>query len=111
MKITKRKLRRIISEERSRLLKEQPSLATRQANLLSAIDQGIGKVEEVEKEMYGLVDPSEISSTHPTGPTPTTGDNLATQLAAAIVDLNNAFEAVELYFDDEAGRNPGGSIG
>ena len=48
MKITKRKLRRIISEERSKLLKEQ-SPASRQANLLSAIDQGIGKVEEVEK--------------------------------------------------------------
>ena len=104
MKITKKKLRRIISEERVKLLKEQ-SPASRQANLLSAIDQGIGKVEAVEKELYGLVDPAARPGEPPFG------DELGKQLAAAIVDLNNAFEAVELYFDDEAGRNPGGSIG
>jgi hypothetical protein len=105
-KISGRRLRRIITEEKAKLLKEE-SPASRQANLLSAIDQGIGKVEEVEKELYGLVDPG--LGPHSQGMP--LGDELGKQLAAAIVDLNSAFDAVELYFDDEAGRNPGGSIG
>ena len=73
--------------------------------VLSAWDQAIGKVEAVEKELYGLVDPYNVNEK------PTFGDAIGKQLAAAIMELNQAYEALELHFDDEAGRNPGGSIG
>jgi|ETNmetMinimDraft_30_1059905.scaffolds.fasta_scaffold170888_2 hypothetical protein len=102
MKITKTGLRTLIKEERTKLLSE-----AEQHVLLSAWDQAIGNVEAVEKELYGLVDPG--LGMHSQG-TPL-GDELGKQLAAAVLELNQAFEALELHFDDEAGRNPGGSIG
>jgi|TARA_R110000824_G_scaffold238937_1_gene427624 hypothetical protein len=100
MKITKRQLRSIIKEEKKNLLCE-----VEQHVVLSAWDQAIGKVEAVEKELYGLEDPANV------GEVPPFGDALGKQLAAAIMELNQAFEALELHFDDESGRHPGGSIG
>ena len=100
MKITKRQLRRIIKEEKTKILNE-----AEEHIVLSAWDQAIGKVEAVEKELYGLVDPYNVNEE------PTFGDALGKQLAAAIMELNQAYKALELHFDDEAGRNPGGSIG
>jgi hypothetical protein len=107
MKITKRQIKRIIKEEKKNILCE-----AEQHVLLSAWDQAIGKVEAVEEELYGLVDPDAVEGGTRMGePNQTFGDQMAVQLAAAIVELNQAFEALELHFDDEAGRNPGGSIG
>ena len=100
MKISKRQLRRIIKEEKTKMLNEAEEHV-----VLSAWDQAIGKVEAVEKELYGLEDPANV------GEVPPFGDALGKQLAAAIMELNQAYEALELHFDDEAGRNPGGSIG
>ena len=100
MKITKRQLKTIIKEEKAKMLNENEEHI-----VLSAWDQAIGKVEAVEKELYGLEDPANV------GEVPPFGDALGKQLAAAIMELNQAFEALELHFDDEAGRNPGGSIG
>ena len=114
MKVTKRQLRQIIKEEKTKVLCE-----AEQHVLLSAWDQAIGKVEAVEKELYGLVDPGsgdlfrhamDDTLRHSAGDLPA-GDMLGKQLAAAIVELNQAYKALELHFDDEAGRNPGGSIG
>jgi len=102
MKITKRQLKRIIKEEKVKVLNEAD-----QHIVLSAWDQAIGKVEAVEKELYGLVDPE----TYTRGTGEQAGDDLGAQLAAAIMELNQAYKALELHFDDEAGRNPGGSIG
>ena len=100
MKASRRQLRRLIKEEKAKLLNE-----VEQHVVLSAWDQAIRKVEAVEKEIYGLEDP------HNVGEIPPFGDMLGKQLAAAIVELNQAFEALELHFDDESGRHPGGSIG
>ena len=100
MKITKRQLKTIIKEEKAKMLNENEEHI-----VLSAWDQAIGKVEAVEKELYGLEDPANV------GEVPPFGDALGKQLAAAIMELNQAFEALELHFDDESGRNPGGSIG
>jgi len=100
MKVTKRSLRALIKEERTKLLSEAD-----QHVILSAWDQAIGNVEAVEKELYGLEDPQNV------GEAPPFGDALGKQLAAAVLELNQAFEALELHFDDESGRNPGGSIG
>ena len=100
MKISKRQLRQIIKEEKTKLLTEADEVV-----LLSALDQAISRVEAVEKEVYGLVDPGEPPGTEPMG------DDLGGSLAIAIQELNQAYKAIELHFDDEAGRNPGGSIG
>jgi hypothetical protein len=100
MKITKSSLRTLIKEERIKLLSE-----ANQSVVLSAWDQAIQSVEAVEKELYGLADPDATPGEVPFG------DELGRQLAAAILELNQAFEALEFHFDDEAGRNPGGSIG
>ena len=100
MKITKRQLRKVIKEEKRSLLCE-----AEQHVILSAWDQAIMNVEAVEKELYGLEDPYNV------GEVPPFGDVLGEQLAAAIKELNQAYKALELHFDDEAGRNPGGSIG
>jgi hypothetical protein len=100
MKITKRQLKRIIKEEKKNILCE-----VEQHVLLSAWDQAIGKVEAVEKELYGLEDP------HNVGEMPPFGDALGMQLAAAVGELDQAYKALELHFDDESGRHPGGSIG
>ena len=100
MKITKTGLRTLIKEERTKLLSEAD-----QTVILSAWDQAIVNVEAVEKELYGLVDPGAAPGEVPFG------DELGKQLEAAVMELNQAFEALELHFDDEAGRNPGGSIG
>tara|TARA_Y100000593_G_C4236852_1_gene300024 strand:+ start:100 stop:402 length:303 start_codon:yes stop_codon:yes gene_type:complete len=100
MKISKSHLRRIIKEEKTKALNE-----VEQHVVLSAWDQAIMKVEAVEKELYGLVDPGARPGEAPFG------DALGEQLAAAITELDQAYEALELHFDDEAGRNPGGSIG
>ncbi len=100
MKISKSQLRQIIKEEKVKLLTEADEVV-----LLSALDQAISRVEAVEKEVYGLVDPGEPPGTEPMG------DDLGGSLAIAIQELNQAYKAIELHFDDEAGRNPGGSIG
>ncbi len=100
MKITKRQLKRIIKEEKAKMLNESMDVV-----LLSAFDQAISRVEAVEKEVYGLVDPGEPPGTEPMG------DDLGGSLAIAIQELNQAYKALELHFDDEAGRHPGGSIG
>ena len=100
MKITKRQLKRIIKEEKAKMLNESMDVV-----LLSAFDQAISRVEAVEKEVYGLVDPGEPPGTEPLG------DDLGGSLAIAIQELNQAYKALELHFDDEAGRHPGGSIG
>ena len=54
MKISKRQLRQIIKEEKVKLLTEADEV-----ELLSALDRAVSRVEAVEKEVYGLVDPGE----------------------------------------------------
>ena len=100
MKITKQQLRRIIKEEKARLLNEAADV-----DLLSALDRAISRVEAVEKEVYGLVDPGEAPGTEPMG------DDLGGTLAIALQELNKFYKDLEVYFDDASGRNPGGSIG
>ena len=88
MRISKRQLTRIIKEEKAKMLNE-----VEERVVLSAWDQAITNVEAVERELQRVNDP------------------LGKQLAIALMELNQAYEALELHFDDEAGRNPGGSIG
>ena len=102
MRITKHRLKRIIKEEKKKVLTEA-DIVTRQANLLSDLDKAASRAEETANGLYGLQDPGD--------PGLQVGDELAIDLEGTVEMLNNLYAALELYFDDEAGRNPGGSIG
>ena len=109
MKITKRQLKRIIKEEKTRLCEQQTDVygnpASGQANLLVALDQAIGKVEAIEKEVWGLADPGDPYQEPPYG------DELGKQLEEVVSELSEVWKAMDLYFDDESSRNAGGSKG
>jgi hypothetical protein len=109
MKITKRQLKKIIKEEKAKLYEQQLDVygdpASRQANLLVDFDKAIGKVEAIEKEVWGLANPADPYQEPPYG------DELGKQLEVTVGELTKVWKAIELYFDDESGRNPGGSIG
>lgn len=105
MKITKRQLKRIIKEEKAKILKEQSRSSSEgaiQAELASIIDS----VQELANGLYGLQDPGD--------PGVQAGDEMGSALELQVERLNVVFDKLEAYFvtvDDMAGRNPGGSIG
>ena len=58
MRITKRQLKRIIKEERSKILKEQSqSREATEGKLLGNLMSIIGDLKTIKKELFGLVDP------------------------------------------------------
>ena len=58
MKITKRQLKRIIKEERLKILKEQSrSRESIEGELLGSLAGIIGDLKVIKKELFGLVDP------------------------------------------------------
>ena len=61
MKITKRQLKRIIKEEKVKLLKEgRGSIGDMFAQAASALDQRDGQaIEQIENEMHGLLIPED----------------------------------------------------
>lgn len=91
MKITKRQLRKIIAEEKQRLV-EMQSPIRRQAMILSDLDSAIKNVEETADNLYGLEDPGD--------PGMGAGDEMAEELKGAIAMLNNAYRRIEAYFED-----------
>jgi len=57
MRITKRQLRRIIKEERTKILKEQSrDRVSIEGRLLGELMAVIGDLATIEKELYGLTD-------------------------------------------------------
>ncbi len=101
MKITKRQLKRIIKEERARLLREKSG----EGELLADLTSIRNAVEDISAGMYGLVDPDGYASS---------GDEMAQELMLHVERLDVFLAQLKTYFktvDDLAGRNPGGSIG
>ena len=93
MKITKRQLRRIIKEEKVRLLREQSPEAYEGiilANFASAMD----RIETLKDEMYGMVDPDGQSA----------GDSLAGQIQMEVENLDNVYRQLKAYFEHGAPR-------
>ena len=104
MKVSKRQLRRIIREEKSRLLSEQPisgaqadqmagaqKAATdvkKQADMMAELDDIAVRIEDVAKEMYGLEAPNAV----------VVGDDLARDLEMQIERLNMFHDQMETYF-------------
>jgi hypothetical protein len=98
MRITKRQLRRIIKEERRKLLKEAPrDRIVQEADLLGDLNSIASSIEEVEKGMYGLVDPL--------GEDPGGGDELAADLNLQIERLNEFYRNLNAYFESMDSEN------
>lgn len=104
MKVTKRLLKKIIKEEKTKLLEQ--SRASSEGNIQAELASIIDAVQELSDGLYGLQDPGD--------PGVAAGDEMAQDLALQVERLNKLFDQLESYFltiDDMAGRNPGGSIG
>ena len=117
MRITRRQIRRIIKEEKSKLLSEQSTIATEGA-LLADLSTISDKIDQISEELHGLVDPVDYdrAKTMPRmkrHSEPMAGYTWATALEAQVEELNSFFDRLEAYFesfDDRSGKNPGGSI-
>ena len=90
MKITKRQLRRIIKEEKSRLINEA-SREAKEGQILADLNMTVSAIEEIEKGMYGLVDPNAPGDTY--------GDELANDLGLQVARLNDLYRALQRHFE------------
>ena len=90
MKITKRQLRRIIKEEKQRILSEQ-SREAKEGNLLADFNMIVTSIEEIAAGMYGLVDPGE--------PREAAGDDMANDLELQVERLNDLYAKLESHFE------------
>ena len=89
MKITKRQLRRIIKEEKARILSEQ-SREAKEGALLADLNMVVTSIEEIAAGMYGLVDPGE--------PRAAAGDEMASDLEMQVERMNNIYRRLEAHF-------------
>ena len=106
MKITKRQLKRIIKEEKTKILMER-TRASREGDLQREMADIMQALQEISTGMYGLVDPS-------APPGDTYGDELANDLDLQVKRLDDLYQKLEAYFvtvDDMTDRNPRRSIG
>ena len=102
MKISKRQLKRIIKEEKAKLLRE--GRVGDEGTLLGVLLGVIKDLETISHELPGLTDPDGADM----------GFVYSEELDATIEDLYTFKKELDVLFesyDDLAGRNPGGSIG
>jgi hypothetical protein len=95
MKVSKRQLRRIIREEKDRLLSEQPMAAQdvpRQAGMMAELDDIAVGIEAVADGMWGLEDPGD--------PGRAAGDDMAGELELQIERLTAFHRQMEAYFNE-----------
>ena len=90
MKITKRQLRRIIKEEKTRLLNEQ-SREAKEGTMLADLNSVATAIEEIAAGLYGLQDPGE--------PGVQVGDEMAQDLEMQVERLNTFFRSLEAHFE------------
>ena len=89
MKITKRQLRRIIKEERAKLVEQ--SRVGKEARLLADLNDIATAIEEIARGMYGLVDPGE--------PGGAAGDEMAADLEMQIERMNEVYRRLEAHLE------------
>ena len=96
MRITKRQLRRIIKEEKVKLLNEQ-SHEAKEGRLLGDLASITSSIQEISDGLYGLEDPGE--------PGMAAGDEMARDLELQIERLNELFGILEAHFEStDSGR-------
>ena len=107
MRITKRQLKRIIKEERAKILREAPrDRINTEATLLSDLDRIASSIEDIASGMYGLIDPGD--------PGISSGDDMAQELEMQIERLNTLHRAMITHFesmDPESQSSPSGPQG
>jgi hypothetical protein len=92
VKITKRQLRRIIKEERLKLIKEAPhDRVAIEGKLLGELMGLLADLKAVEKELYGLVEPGRGGSEM--------GSVYAEELDATIEELGDWKEKLTRHFE------------
>ena len=105
MKISRRRLRKLVKSEKTKRLFEQSTIAAEGA-LLADLSKISDSIQEIADGMYGLQDPGD--------PGLQVGDEMGSDLSLQVERLNSFFDKLQAYFetvDDLAGRNPGGSVG
>ena len=90
VRATKNQLRRVIREEKARILSEQSHAASEGA-LLADLTMTSDAIGEIAAGMYGLVDPI--------GDAPAAGDEMAGDLELQVERLNVLFDQLEEYFE------------
>jgi len=100
MRITKRQLKRIIKEERAKLIRENQSREATEGKLLGNLMSIIGDLKTIKKELFGLVDPDgeDMGSVY--------GEELEAtidELDEWMSDLNSHFESMD---SSPSGRTP-----
>ena len=83
MKISKRQLKRIIKEERSKLISE--SRITNEAGMMADLDSIAAEIEGIASEMYGMSGDA--------------GDGLAQQLEGQVERLNTFYDLMVGHFE------------
>ena len=90
MKITKRQLKRIIKEEKTKILMER-TRASREGDLQREMADIMRALHEISTGMYGLVDPNAPGDTY--------GDELANDLGMQVARLNDLYRALQRHFE------------
>ena len=88
MKITKRQLRRIIKEERARILSEQ-SRESVEGNLIGELAGLLADLQGIKHELFGLVDPDGADM----------GSVYGEELEATILEIENWADKLEAHFE------------
>ena len=88
MKVTKRQLKRIIKEEKARILSEQ-SRQAKEGALLADLNMIISSIEDLTSGLYGLEDPGDRG-----GPA---GDDAAQDFQLQIERMNEFYRRLEAH--------------
>ena len=92
MRITKRQLKRIIKEERAKILREAPrDRINKEAGLMSDLDSIASAIEEIAGGMYGLTDPGGTGAPE--------GDSMAQDLELQVERLNALYDQMVAHFE------------
>lgn len=100
MRITKRQLKRIIKEERAKLIRENQSREATEGKLLGNLMSIIGDLKTIKKELFGLVDPDGEDM----------GSVYGEELEATIDELDEWMSELNTHFESmdspASGRTP-----
>ena len=97
-KMTKDRLRKIIKEEKSRILSEQSQIK-KEAYLLGTLDSIASSIEELALGVYGMSGPGTVSGE--------AGDEIAQDLEMQVERLTDLYRSLTTHFeqqDEELGR-------
>jgi len=93
MKITKRQLKRIIKEEKTKL--HEQSRQAKEDTLMTDLDSIASAIEDIASGMYGLIDPGD--------PDISSGDDMAQELEMQVERLTDFYNKMVAHFESMDG--------